>query len=177
MLHGPHKGTGYLYFFDSEHPLITKLGYIYYHRHVASLKIGRWLVHGEHVHHIDGNKLNNDPGNIQVTTGSAHTKIHHPGGLSRVAISCAECGKEFIPTCDKIRYCSQVCALSSREKFKISKEELKKLVWEMPQYRVASLLGVSDHAIEKRCRKLGIQRPKYGHWQRIKANEDKTIPR
>ena len=173
VLRGPHKGTGYLYFFDSTHPLSTKLGYIYYHRHVASLKIGRWLTSKEHVHHIDGDRLNNNPTNIQVMSLSEHAKTHRPSPMTKF---CSECGKEFIPSCSRVRYCGYVCMREAREKFKISKEELTKLIWEMPQYKVAALLGVSDHSIEDRCRKLKIKRPSFGHWQRIQADKNKTIP-
>lgn len=43
---------GYLYFIDRAHPLASKVGRVYHHRHVASLAMGRWLVASEHVHHL-----------------------------------------------------------------------------------------------------------------------------
>lgn len=38
--------------------------------------LGRPLVKGEIVHHIDGNKQNNDPENLLLLTQSEHMKIH-----------------------------------------------------------------------------------------------------
>ena len=46
------------------------------HRVVAEQKIGRKLLSIEHVHHIDGNKHNNNPENLIVLTISEHLKLH-----------------------------------------------------------------------------------------------------
>ena len=46
------------------------------HRVIAEQVIGRPLAKGEIVHHIDGNKQNNDPSNLQVMTQSEHMKLH-----------------------------------------------------------------------------------------------------
>lgn len=46
------------------------------HRVVAEEKIGRALLPGEIVHHIDGNKHNNHPDNLQVMTQSEHARLH-----------------------------------------------------------------------------------------------------
>ena len=50
--------------------------YVPEHRYVMEQSMGRKLHRDEHVHHIDGNKLNNDPHNLQVLTASEHTKLH-----------------------------------------------------------------------------------------------------
>lgn len=46
------------------------------HRTVAEQMLGRPLKKGEIVHHIDSNKRNNDPSNLQVMTQSQHASIH-----------------------------------------------------------------------------------------------------
>lgn len=48
------------------------------HRVVAEKMLGRALLPGEIVHHIDGDKRNNDPGNLSVMTQSDHVRQHHP---------------------------------------------------------------------------------------------------
>lgn len=53
------------------------------HRVVAEQMLGRPLQKGEVVHHIDGNKRNNDPSNLMVFKSQAeHVKYHteHPEG-------------------------------------------------------------------------------------------------
>lgn len=46
------------------------------HQVVCEWKEGRSLSRGEHVHHIDGNKLNNNPDNLTVMSASDHARLH-----------------------------------------------------------------------------------------------------
>lgn len=67
----------------------TSTGYRKYygrheHRVVAEQMLGRPLQPGEIVHHIDGNKRNNDPSNLQVMTQSEHIKLHLKAGGGRL---------------------------------------------------------------------------------------------
>jgi hypothetical protein len=49
------------------------------HRVVAEQMLGRCLLPGEIVHHVDGDKRNNDPRNLVVMTQSEHMKEHGLG--------------------------------------------------------------------------------------------------
>lgn len=50
---------------------------IHTHRIIAERSIGRKLLPGEVVHHIDGNKRNNNPNNLMVFSSQAeHAKFH-----------------------------------------------------------------------------------------------------
>lgn len=46
---------------------------------IAEWLYQRKLKPGEHVHHIDGNKLNNNPENLCIVSASEHAKIHNLG--------------------------------------------------------------------------------------------------
>lgn len=48
-----------------------------------------------------------------------------------------------------------------------SKENLEKLVWEKSTVQVAAELGVSDVAIAKKCKALGIEKPPRGYWAKV----------
>jgi hypothetical protein len=58
------------------HHLADVRGYAYEHRVVAEQKLGRRLHAHEHVHHIDGDKTNNAPENLEVLTAAEH-RVHH----------------------------------------------------------------------------------------------------
>lgn len=45
-------------------------------RVLMSSSLKRELRRGEVVHHVDGNKLNNDPANLIVCTRAAHARLH-----------------------------------------------------------------------------------------------------
>lgn len=63
-----------------EHHLADVRGYAYEHRLVAENKLGRRLLPGEQVHHIDENKQNNDPANLEVCFPAEHHLHHRSGG-------------------------------------------------------------------------------------------------
>lgn len=46
------------------------------HRIVAEQKLGRPLETDEIVHHIDGDKRNNEPSNLMVMTQAEHARLH-----------------------------------------------------------------------------------------------------
>lgn len=68
--------NGYVWEFAPGHPLQNLWGFVPQHRWVAEDKVGRPLVDGEHVHHLDGGRTNNHPDNLVVLSKSEHHKAH-----------------------------------------------------------------------------------------------------
>ena len=62
--------------FLPEHPAASVQGHVYEHIVIAEKTIGRYLTDKEIVHHIDGNKYNNSPENLQVLSKYDHQKVH-----------------------------------------------------------------------------------------------------
>jgi len=161
------KTLKYIYFIDKEHPLANKSGKVYYHRHVISIKIGKWIDSSYDVHHIDENRQNNDPSNLEMISRSKHQRKHKiNGNSSKKVICCKNCSKKFITIDDE--FCSQSCASSFRQKGgihnKIEKEELAKLVWVLPATKIAEKLNCSDVMINKLCKRWSISKPGRGYW-------------
>ena len=69
--------NGYKKVINKEHPRVDSKGYVREHILVMEQKLGRYIVYPEVVHHIDGNKLNNHPDNLELMPNqTAHMKHH-----------------------------------------------------------------------------------------------------
>jgi hypothetical protein len=66
---------GYRMLHKPEHPNATRYGYVMEHRLVMEVELNRLLLPTEVVHHKDGNRLNNDPSNLEVLTKLKHDKL------------------------------------------------------------------------------------------------------
>lgn len=91
--------------------------------------------------------------------------------VSNESLEEKEIYKTFCPQCfEPKRIKSLLCRKCSNAKPKPKKinwpnrDELQKLVWEQPTIHLAKQLGVSDNAINKKCKLWNIPKPPIGHW-------------
>jgi predicted nucleic acid-binding Zn ribbon protein len=166
-------------------------GYVYEHIYVVEESLGRHLTEDEEVHHLDGNRENNRPENLLVLTGPQHTKLHMwlrkgAPGIKRFYSNtynkdnnekentCLICDKPLYRNQEKT--CSSECSqILSRRVERPTKDELYKLIWEMPTVKVAKKFKVSDKAIEKWCKSYGIEKPPRGYWAKMQAGITPTL--
>jgi hypothetical protein len=104
------------------------------HRSLMEEHLGRKLKRHELVHHINGDRLDNRLGNLQVMTHAEHSR-HHYEEIKHKFVSnferekiCAICNKKFICKSARSKYCSEHCIYVSR------KEYLKKWVSKNKEY-------------------------------------------
>lgn len=71
----------------------NKKGNVKEHRYIMEQYLGRKLKSNEVVHHIDGNRENNDIKNLQVMTRGEHSKLHREKELLQ--------GKKLFKTIEK----------------------------------------------------------------------------
>lgn len=69
--------NGYIRFYRPKNPMSDKRGLVDEHRLIMAKIIGRPLKSHEHVHHIDGDKANNDPTNLRLMSQAEHNRLHN----------------------------------------------------------------------------------------------------
>lgn len=143
------------------------------------------------LHHIDGNSLNNEEENIQALCLNCHSQTPNWRGRAKLPAQNKReyvCKKDFIERidqknvnfipnfcldCDRLvskaslrcKICDGRFRSGTKRRFEISKEELEKLISEIPMTRIGELFGVSDNAIKRRAKLLGIDlKPMRGYW-------------
>ncbi|MHA1701251.1 MAG: hypothetical protein ACTSWK_03185, partial [Promethearchaeota archaeon] len=67
------------------------------------------------------------------------------------------------------KFCINRAKLNINEDFL---KDLKKLVWEMPLYRIAEKLNVSNSRISDICKQYEIKKPPIGYWKKMNICED-----
>lgn len=121
-IHGPYFHHGRwlvgMHYFDGRTTTMP------YSRYLMEEHIGRKLDSDEHVHHIDGDRENNDISNLEVISKEDHIKYHSDEMRSEPQeFTCPRCGKKFELSGDKLRnaksnskrghkgpFCSRSCA-------------------------------------------------------------------
>jgi hypothetical protein len=154
-----YDNWGYRMIRDPKHPDANINGYIRRSRLVMEKKLGRRLSPTELVWHVDGDKKNDQEGNLSLAA---------PRLLSELV--CPVCHEPFQPSNARIRHCSVKCgAVSIHRCDHPTKEKLQWLVWERPTSQLKDEFGVSDVAISKWCRRLGVNKPPRGYWAKVHA--------
>lgn len=92
----------------------------------------------------------------------------------RVQVNCQSCNKEYSVMAsekESRKFCSQECSKISQRKVpqRPSKEELKKLLWEVSTAQIAKTYGVADHTIAKWAKAYDLDKPPRGYWAKQKS--------
>jgi hypothetical protein len=151
------NNKGYPRVYWPEHPVSNSGGQAMVHRIIAYEKYGSEIFSND-VHHVDGNKLNWKPENLELLSHKDHANLHLHPNAATVIRQCEECKKELSLRSQK-RYnsekvfCSIKCSSKHKEKINWpSNDELREKLAKSNYVQVGKELGVSDNAIRKRLR-------------------------
>lgn len=111
------RSQSYITVYCPVHPRAWGTGYIYAHRVVMELHLGRYLTANEVVHHKDGNKQNNAISNLELLSNEDHSREHNVP-LEPLSLVCPCCGKGFQRKRNqrasvkgyKLAFCSRSCS-------------------------------------------------------------------
>lgn len=130
------------------------------HQYVAQAAYG--IPSGYHVHHVDGNPLNNRADNLLVVSVSEHSRIHKPN--RNIVLQCPVCDKVFEVKSFRAKkcnatYCSRACrGFAERKVERPSPQYLAELIHEIGNWsRLGDMFGVSDNSVRNWARIYGLR--------------------
>lgn len=157
--------NGYKYVYKPEHHRAFSNGVVYEHILVAEEKLGRKLNNFETVHHLDENKLNNNPDNLIVfRTSGDHTAFHNGSKIYRIDdVYVAEDNTKFCPICGNIKSNKGLLCRDCRNNIKQkeskipNKVELEKLLLQMSISDIGRKFEVSHTTVRRWIKKYNLR--------------------
>ncbi len=172
------ENNGYRRIYKPEHPSCMTSdnwkGYIYEHRYVVEIAMGRLLKDDEVVHHLDCNRSNNRIENLLVLSNAMHSKLHswidggmfihdsyvvHDNAIRSNKIDepkfCGVCGSTLQHK--QTKACSIKCSnILNVNPNKPTKEQLEEDISKMTWVDIGKKYNVSDNGARKWARKYDI---------------------
>lgn len=117
----------------------------------------------------------NSPDNLLALCPNCHWEFDNPKSKRNV---CEICESPVLPKSKRCMNCRIVWNKGMNASFvqQITKQDLERLVWEMPTSHIAKRFGVSDKAVEKWCKKYEIIKPARGHWRKQSSKQGLPHP-
>ena len=126
--------------------------------------------------HINGVRDDNRMENLRIVCSNCNIQLDTSNGKNRIRKKCPDCGKIIRKKNERCMSCSRKVNGNVGRIFKVlpenrpSREELERLICEIPMTKIGKRYGVSDNAVKKWCRGYGmVLENKRGHWAKVRA--------
>lgn len=107
--------------------------------------------------HINGINNDNRLENLRLLCPNCHSQTEtFSGKRHKINNFCEDCGEKIHKQSKKCFKCSSISKGINQRKFEVSKEELTQLINQYPMTTIGKMFNVSDNAVRKRCKTLGI---------------------
>jgi hypothetical protein len=157
---------GYKYLHKPDHPNARSTGQIKRCRFIMSEILGRPLLKTELVHHIDGDKSNDNIENLVVISRVEHGRTHMTGSVNPLFTNyrtkvCPNCGNEFSRTSINNFVRNKCCSAKCRGEYykkekgcnaKINQEiadKIKGLKGLLASRKIAAAFGISPTQVKR----------------------------
>ncbi len=150
------KKDGYVLLWMPGHHLASKQGYVREHRLVMERKLGRRLLPDEVVHHIDDDRANNDPDNLELFSSNGdHLRVTRAGHVP----NWSDEGRAVLDGVRRNRVLTEDVRESIRKKLEvpidIDEVERRRAAGESLT-EIARSLGIKRTTLYARRRRLGL---------------------
>jgi hypothetical protein len=119
--------------------------------------------------HINGIRNDNRRENLRFLCPNCHTQTETFAGKNtnrKPRNKCIDCNVEILKISER---CSKCEKLQRRKVERPTKEELEKMLWQIPTMVIAETYDVSDSAVAKWAKSYGIEKPTRGYWTKLKS--------
>lgn len=145
---------------------LTKFGLLDYRCNKCN-NSGTWMNESItlQLEHINGISNDNRLENLCFLCPNCHSQTSSYAGRNNKNISLCDCKR---PKNKSSKICSE-CNRKSDIHYKIKwpdAEYFASELWKFPTTKIAKELGVSDKAVEKHIKKLGLSKPPRGYWSK-----------
>lgn len=139
---------GYVRVYVPDHPNAMHKGFVYEHRLVVEMHIGRYLKSDEVIHHKNHIKSDNRYENLEIKTPAQHASEHRSeekiGKWSKTYDACVECGRS--DTKPRTKELCQNCYINNRRKQERLKNGVPERTGKWSKYHDACTnCGLSEH--------------------------------